>query len=246
MLRPIAALSILSLVSAWSIMAQEEDAAEEHDSSAGLPKEYAGKYLIASSTLSPDKNMAVIYPKDGDDEKARDYLVALKPFKILAPLATEYPYFAHQSHGGIRADWSRDNSVALVTLESKWGPGDVFLYEIRDGKVARTTDLLKKISELLQPDYDQVKPEPYNDNFPFIFDDDMLGGGESDSSQPVRQCVLDGAQQVKIKAAATSDPKQIGGIKAWDAKFEGVWDISQAKFTAEKVTRAFGGVRKDD
>ena len=236
---------VICLVSAWS-MAQEEDGAEERDSSAGLPKEYASKYLVASSTLSPDKQMAVIYPRDAEDEKARDYLVALKPFKILAPLATDYAYFAHQSHGGISAEWSKDSSVALVILESKWGPGDVFLYEIHDGKVSRATDLLKKISDLLRPDYEQVKPEPYNDVFPFVFDDDMLSGGEADSSQSVRQCALDGAQQVRVKAAATTDPKQIGGIKAWDAKFDGVWNIPQAKFTAEKVTRVFGGVRKDD
>lgn len=244
--RSIIALGVLCLGFSSCLWAEEDDSAEAHDSSAGLPKDYAGKYLVASSTLSPDKNMAVIYPKDSEDEKARDYLVALKPFKILAPLATDYAYFAHQSHGGISAEWSKDSSVAVVTLESKWGPGDVFLYEIHDGKVARATDLLKKIRDLLRPDYEQVKPEPYNDLFPFIFDDDMLGGGEADSSQPVRQCALDGAQQVRVKAAATTDPKQIGGIKAWDAKFEGVWDIPQAKFTSEKVTRAFGGVRKDD
>jgi hypothetical protein len=246
MLRSIAALSIFCLGFSSSLWAQEEDATEEKDSSAGLPKEYVSKYLIASSTLSPDKNMAVIYPKDSEDEKAKDYLVTLKPFKILTPLATDYPYFANESHGSISAEWSKDNSVALVTLESKWGPGDVFLYEIHDGKVSRATDLLKKISDLLRPDYEQAKPEPYNDNFPFIFDDDMLSGGEADSSQPVKQCALDGAQQVKVKAAATTDPKQIGGIKAWDAKFEGVWDIPQAKFTSEKVTRVFAGVRKDD
>ncbi len=241
MLRPIAALAFLLFGFCSCLVAEEEDATEERDSSAGLPKEYASKYLIASSTLSPDKGMAVIYPKE-DDEKGKDFLVALKPFKILATLETNSPYFAHQSHGGINAEWSPDNSIALITLDSKWGPGDVLLYEIRDGKLARFTNLLGKIHELLKPDYQKVKPEPYNDEIDFIFDDDMTGGGEGGS----RQCVLDGSERVKIQAAATTDPKHIGGIKAWDAKFEGVWDIAQAKFTSEKVTRIFGGVRKDD
>lgn len=246
MLRPIAALSILCLGFSACLWAEDEDSTKEHDSSAGLPKEYASKYLIASTTISPDQKLAVIYPKDSEDEKAKDYLVSLKPFKILAPLATDDPYFAHRSNGGISAEWSKDSSVALVTLESKWGPGDILLYEIRDGKVARETNMTKKIGDELRPDYEKVKPEPYNDSYNFILDDDMAADSGADPSQPVQQCVLVDAQQVRVKAAATTDPKNIGGVKAWDAKFEGVWDIPQAKFTSANVKRIFGGVRKDD
>ncbi len=246
MRRSITALSILCLGFASCLLATEEDVPEERDSSAGLPKDYASKYLIASSTFSPDQKMAVMYPKDGEDEKAKDYLITLKPFKILSPLATDDPYFAHRSHGGISAEWSKDSSVALVTLESKWGPGDILLYEMRDGKVTRETNMAKKIGDQLRPDYEKVKPESYNDSYNFILDDDLVADSGTDSSQPVKQCVLDGAQQVRVKAAATTDPKNIPGVKAWDAKFEGVWDIAQAKFTSAKVKRIFAGVRKDD
>jgi hypothetical protein len=241
MLRNLVLVTILCLGFNQCLHAEEEDSVEEHDSSAGLPREYASKFLIASTTISPDQKMAVIYPKE-DDEKGKDYLVALKPFKILTALETAWPYFAHQSHGGISAEWSKDSSVALVTLDSKWGPGDVLLYEFRGGKLMRSTNLLARIRALLKPDYEKVKPEPYNDSVDFIFDDDMIGGGSGD---PVKECVLNG-QEVRIKAAATTDPKHIGGLKAWDAKFEGVWDIPQARFTSERVTRKFGGVRKDD
>lgn len=238
-----AAVTILCLGLASRAFAQEEDSAEEHDSLAGLPRDYASKYLVASATLSPDQKMAVIYPKEDEDEKGKNLLVVLKPFQTLTALETKTPYFAHQSHGGIRAQWSKDNAVALVTLESKWGPGDVFLFEFREGKLERSTNLLGKIREELQPDYQKVKPEPYNDSIDFIFDDDMVGGGEGELSQ---QCMLDEAGQVRVKAAATTDPKHIGGIKAWEAKFDGVWDIAQARFISAKVTRKFGGVRKDD
>ena len=237
-------VSIVSLGFLACLLA-EEDAPEESDTSAGLPKPYVTKYLIAASTISPDQKMAVIYPKDSEDDKAKDVLVALKPFKILTPLATDDPYFAHKSHGGLSAEWSKDSSVVLVTLGSKWGPGDVFLYEFQQGKLVRSTNLLAKIHDVLLPDYKKIKPESYNDKFAFIFDDD-LAGGENDSSAPVRQCTLDGAERVRIKAAATTDPKQTPGVVAWDAKFEGVWDIAQAKFSSQKVKRIFGGKRKDD
>jgi hypothetical protein len=228
-----------------TVLAREEDAPKEKDSSAGLPKQYASKYLIASSTISPDKKLAVIYPNNADDEKAKDYLVSLKPFKILTPLATKWPYFAHQSNAGLRAEWSPDDSVALVTIDSKWGPGDVFLYEISDGKVVRSTNLTDKVSALLKPDYDKVKPEPYNDSIEFIFDSDMVEGSNKDSGDLPQEFKLNGSIVV-VNTAATTDPKHIGGIKAWDARIKGVWDIPQATFTSQKVTRVFGGKRKDD
>jgi hypothetical protein len=225
--------------------AQEEDSVPEKDSSAGLPKQYAATHLVGSDTVSPDKKMAVIYPKE-DDEKGKDYLVSLKPFKILTALDTKWPYFAHESHGGLRAQWAADNSTVLVTLDSKWGPGDVFLYEIQGGKVTRSTNLTDKVHELLKPDYDQVKPEPYNDEFDFIFDDDMVDTGKGDANDEMpQQFKLEGATVV-VNAGATTDPKHIGGLKAWDAKFTGTWDIAQGKFTEQKVKRIFGGKRKDD
>ena len=44
------------------LAADEEPETAGEDSSAGLPEEYAKNYLIAPSTISPDKKFAVIYP----------------------------------------------------------------------------------------------------------------------------------------------------------------------------------------
>jgi hypothetical protein len=245
MFRTLIVMAITCVVLIQTVFAQEEGAPATKDSSAGLPRPYASKYLVASSTLSPDKKLAVIYPNNADNEKAKDYLVSLTPFKILTPLATKWPYFAHQSNAGLRAGWSPDNSVALITIDSKWGPGDIFLYEISDGKVVRSTNLTDKVSALLKPDYDKVKPEPYNDSVEFIFDSDMVEGSDKDEGDLPQEFKLNGSTVV-VNTAVTTDPKHIGGIKAWDAKFKGIWDIPQAKFTSQKVTRIFGGKRKDD
>jgi hypothetical protein len=96
--------------------------AADEDSSAGLPDEYAKNYLIAASTMSPDKKFAIIYPTDDyyqSSDNAKDYLVTLQPFSILGALQAEEPYFQHQSHGGISTEWSDDSSVALITLDGK-------------------------------------------------------------------------------------------------------------------------------
>jgi hypothetical protein len=207
----------------------EESSEAGADSSVGLSEAYAKNYLIAASTLSPNKKFAVIYPKLDPDEfpEGKDYLVALQPFTVLGPLETKYPYFQHESHGGLSAEWSADNSVALITEESKWGPGDIFLAEIREGKLSRMTNLLAKLQDLLQPDYAKAKPkpEPYNDEFAFIFEEE---------SEPI--CQLDGTTAVKINAEATNDPKGMSK-HAWAGRVKAVWNISAAKFTEQKVTR---------
>ena len=211
----------------------------ESDSSAGLPAAYAKDYLVAASTLSPDKELAVMYPKRDPEEFAegKNYTVSLQPFAVLGSLDTKWPYFYHENHAGISAEWSNDNSVALVTIDSKWGPGDIFLLEFADGKLKGTTNLLAKIHALLLPDYQKVKPQRYNDYFDFIFEDDS-------ESTPV--CRLDGNKLVEIDATATTDPKHMAGMRAWDARVRATWDIEQAKFTSQKVTRLFGGVRKQN
>ena len=216
------------------LAADEESETAGEDSSVGLPEQYAKNYFIARSTISPDKKFAVIYPtleaeeaaeNANHPERIKNYVVALQPFNVLGELQTKYPYFQNQNNGGISGEWSDDNAVALVTLDGKWGPHDVFLLEFRDGKLARTTNVLAKAHDLLLRDYSKSKAEPYNDIFDFIFD------GEDG---PVFK--LDGANRVTIDGDATTDPKGISEHR-WSAQLKAVWDVSQGKFTSQKITR---------
>ena len=215
----------LTLVVAGNSWAEEEPG---EDSPAGLPESYAKNYLVSRSTMSPDGKFAVIYPTvDFSESKdAKDFLVTLKPFRVVAPLPTEYPYFQHESHGGLSAEWLKDGSAALITLDSKWGPGDIFLVEFSEGEMKRITNLLEKLRELLKPKFRAVKPKPevYNDLFDFIFEQEE---GEA--------CSFEGSRVVKIDTKATSDPKGISK-RIWNVSVKAEWDIAQAKFTSQKIT----------
>ena len=224
------------------LAADEEPEAAGEDSSAGLPGEYAKNYLIASNTISPDKKFAVIYPTLKAEEAAenanhsegiKNNVVALQPFTVLGELRTKYPYFQNQSNGGISAEWSDDSSVALITLDGKWGPHDVFLLEFRDAKLARATNVLAKAHDLLLPNYRKAKAERYNDNFDFVFVEDAT-------------FKLEGTTRVLIDASAETGPNipdeyLRSSDRAWRGHVEAVWDIAQAKFTSEKVS---GALRK--
>src|SRR5262245_50613582 len=210
---------------------QEQDAAEE-DSSRGLPQDYAKHYLIAGSTISPDKKKAVIYPTleaweaadtANHPERIKDYLVGLQPFQVLKQLDTKWPYFQNENHGGISGEWSDDSSIALITLDAKWGPRDVFLAEFRDGKLSRITNIACKAHYLLLPNYRKSRTR-YHNFFDFVFVEDA-------------SFKLEGTSVLIDASAETSPPSDRG----WRGHVEAVWDIAQAKFTSTKVS---GGIRR--
>lgn len=112
--------------------------------------------------------------------------------------------------------------MALIVLESKWGPGDVFLLELAGGRVKRTTNLLQKLTQLLLPKFRAARPkkEKYNDNYQFVFE-------PGDDYEP---CTLDGKKAVMMNLSATNDPKSISE-RSWRMRVKATWDIGQGKFT---------------
>jgi len=213
--RPTRSIPLLLLVVA--LCAGSVSAAEEsgEDSAVGLPPEYAKNYLVARSTMSPDEKFAVIYPtlEFSESKEAKDFLVALKPFRVLAPLPTEYPYFQNQSHGGAGADWSGDGSATLMV-------------ELSGDKVNRITNVLEKVRELLRPKFRAAKPKPeaYNDANEFVFEEEEGGA-----------CNFAEKGRVKIYTKATNDPKGMSK-RPWRVLVKAEWDIAQAKFVSQKIT----------
>jgi sugar lactone lactonase YvrE len=197
---------------------EAESEESETDSSTGLPDKYAKNYLIARSTISPNKKFAVIYPTDDyyqSADSAKDYVVTLQPFGILGALQAEEPYFQHQSHGGISGEWSDDSSVALITLDGKWGPRDVFVVEFHNGKPSRMTNILRKARDLL----------PANGRKALFIED------EGTTFQ------LDGISRVVINGSVQTSPNDLGlSPDAWNGHVKATWDVKLAKFTSNAVS----------
>jgi hypothetical protein len=204
---------------------------EKQDSAEGLPDNYAKNYLVARYTMSRDKKFAVIYPTldFSDSKEAKDFVVALEPFKVLGALPTKNFYFQNESHGGISASWSEDDSVALIVLESKWGPGDAIVVELAGGKVKRMTNVLEKLTQLLLPKFRAAigkKKGAYNDNYQFIYE-------PGDDYEP---CTLDTNRAVELNLSATNDPKSISD-HPWRVHVKAEWDVATAKFTSVKESK---------
>jgi len=127
----------------------------------GYPDLFHVHFVFPKDTLSPNGKYGVIFPDrtlgEMENDSLHNFVVSLDPSQILAELDTESPEFEGKSHGGYEVEWSEDSSVALITLEAKWGPGEFFLIELQDGKVSRTTNLDKKIRQLIEPEYPRTR-----------------------------------------------------------------------------------------
>jgi hypothetical protein len=56
----------------------------------------------------------VNFPNRLVSDEGADFIVALKPSKILGMIETEDPYFEGENHGGIEFHWVPDSSALLV------------------------------------------------------------------------------------------------------------------------------------
>jgi hypothetical protein len=200
----------------------------------GYPDTFSLDYILEKDTLSPNGKFGFIYPDaviyETDESLARNFIVALDPPQILALLDVKSPEHENKSHGGHSIEWSSDSSVALLTLESKWGPGDFILVELQNGRVKRLTQLGAKIRQLFKPDYERTGHHN--------LDDITLEYQESEAEF----CKLEGSTLVRIDAYATSDPKGFDS-DIWRARLRATWDIGKGKFTQQKVTRSSSGKR---
>src|SRR5256885_9845721 len=99
-------LVAISVLTSISLQPKTGIGAQDSDFTAGIfgrelpadaPTKYREDYLLAPSSISPDKKLALIYSKEGDEfptqpesGTADNYLVTLDPFRILGALPVAY------------------------------------------------------------------------------------------------------------------------------------------------------------
>jgi hypothetical protein len=229
---------IFLLAICFSVISSEVVWAQD-DSAEGLPAEYAKNYLISRATMPPmeDPNFAVIYPTAAfsKSKEAKDFLVMLKPFKVLAALPADHQCSPDNNDCGLWADWRSDFSATLITFDMEGSPREVFLVELSGEKVTRITNLLEKTRELLRPRFRSAKPKPkaYNNADGFAFEVEEGGA-----------CQFEEEPLVRVYVKATNDPKFVLK-RPWRVLVDAMWDIPKAKFVSQKFRRMAAGERDD-
>lgn len=185
----------------------------------------ASSYFLAAGSESPDGKYGVAYPKSSEDnpKRARNLIVALKPFRILTILDDD-GMCAGSKRLVLTVEWTRDSSKVIVTTKhDKW---DMIvgssLVGIRDGQADQRLNLLNAISREMAPDFRKSKAEAYNEMLPFILIESKIG-------------FADQGKNVRVKTAACNDPNEARTIE-WSANFDGLWSIAENKWLTHQLT----------
>lgn len=191
----------------------------------GMPDSFAPGYEVDPDTVSADGRFGVIFPnpRSGYENNVlgRNFLVALKPFRILA--ANEgFAYFGPHGNRQMAVKWTKDGAAALVVIASKWGTVGATLFELREGRVTRRTDLMAEITKLLAPRFPKGKVEPYNDSMLITI------------TNPDEWKLTKDGQSVLIEIYGNTAPNLAPG-KQWSASFKGKWSVPQGKWVDTKI-----------
>lgn len=175
-------------------------------------------YEFSEESVSPDGKYGVIYANSEviDTDVAVNFLVSSKPFRILARNAG-FSYYKPGNHREMHVEWTTDSSTALLMIGDKWGTIGATLFELKDGKVTRSTDIMASINVLLQKEFPAGKVTPYNDIMSFVLEEEKEWKFSDDG------------KTLSIDVVASNSPN-LAGKTAWRGTFQGVWDVAAAKW----------------
>lgn len=207
-----------------------------------LPAPYQDDRILPGS-VSPGGRYGLLYPKEEIlsviDKKDHLLLVALNPFRVLTEVSPDISL--ERGHSGYSVSWARDASAVLINVQAKWGPERMLLLPIRDGRAREIINLVPLVKKLVRPFYLRAKAtrrgeasvEPFNDEVDFIFERDYEPLKSQEFTTEAWSAGTPG--KVTITCYCTNNPK-IPDIHTWAVRFDGVWDITHAKFTRQNVS----------
>jgi hypothetical protein len=229
-MKPLVVLSSCLLLAGSSI-AQEQTYGSGYEPKPPVPFPAELKdYQILPGTISPDQKFAFIYPKRSRLYELERYsllLAVLNPFRTLSKIPLGNSNLAQNARCYFAASWSKDSSTTVFVAGSRWGPEKVWVLQLRDGNLAKKTDLTAAVRQQVLPDFRKSHAARYNDYYDFVFDEE---------TERTAGWKLDGQGHVLVDTTCTTDPKELDP-HGWTVRFKGTWDVADAKFLEKSFSR---------
>lgn len=230
---------LLAFVAGSSLTAADlsYDSGFEPKSPVPFPETYKD-YQILPATMSPGRQYALIYPKRSvlfDVPQPKLLLIDLEHFRVVLDIPV-HESLAHSAKGSYAVNWEKDSSAAIVIADRKWGPAQVFLIPLRDGRAGKTVDLAAEVHQGVESDFKESKASRYNAATDFVFASDARTSTDQNGITVERGWDFDGKGNVIVDCTCTTDPKG-EDPNAWTIDFHGVWNIVQSRFTSSVVKK---------
>ena len=171
-------------------------------------------YVVHENTESPDGRYGIIVPDDeptdGNSESV-NYLSDLKTHQALGKIKGS-DYYEHQNHAGLNVVWADDSSWCVAEYEGRFGFASISILEPK-GSTFTDTDIGEKIDKTLAA---VIRKQSHDLN---------------EHGYAVTYFRL-GDRKLQIRAAATTDPKQMLESGGYYALFQGTFDVRTRKWLA--------------
>jgi hypothetical protein len=112
--------------------------------------------------------------------------------------------------------------MALIEVGGRWSPNDLILIELKDGKLARETDVLAPLQKLFAEA--RTKSEHRK-----IDNKDAADISMGDLK-------WEGGKRLEIKCSGETNPKAFEDADSWSGDLSAVWDVAQRKFVQHRFT----------
>lgn len=179
-------------------------------------------YVVYEGTESPDGRYGVLVPTRDSAENdgslgEKNYLADLKNHRVLGKIRGA-DYFEHENHRALRVEWALDSTWCVVQYDQRFGFESISILEPKNSMFVQT-DLGKEIDKGLGAAISKKSHDSSN------------GGGDAST-----YFHADADRQVlEVRAASTTDPKQMNERGGYYALFQGNFDLRSKKWLTTRA-----------
>ena len=183
--------------------------------------EWPDGYVVYEKTESPDERYGILVPSIDAWEKDEtleetNYFADLKEHRLVGKIRGA-DYFEHQNHRGLQVQWAPDSTWCVVEYDERFGFGIISILEPKGSSFVQT-DIGKRIDESLKA---AVIKKSHDRE-----------AGTGDATTYFR---FGPHHNLLVRAASTTDPKQLNPKSSHYALFRGTFDPHSKKWLAAEA-----------
>lgn len=171
-------------------------------------------YVTAENSESPDKHYALLIPNT-DHGEGDNFLADTKNHRLLGKIKGG-DYFEHANHRGMTLTWADNSQWCVLEYDNRFGFASLNVLEVKDKTFAQT-----EFGARVQKSIDAVIKKQSH--------------GDSESGEVTPYCSLGKDRRIQVRAVATTNPKELEGVKTSYAWFDGVYDYSRAEWSSAQA-----------
>lgn len=173
-------------------------------------------YVVQGQSISPAKKYAVVVRsrelvlESKSVEQNPVYLANIQEHRVLGRV-TGVDYFESENHRGLRIYWAADSTWCVMESDSRFGFQNISVLKIHDNRLSQM-----EIGDRIQKTVNEA-----------IAKQSHQGNATAEITPYFR---IGANRAVKVRAVATTNPKELSDMKSYYAHFAGIYDLKSKRW----------------